>query len=536
MECHCLAAHELPHTSKLYSAFLTDYARVQRFYAHTPDLRGAKAAAKNAQVPAEIRSQIAGMLREQNRAFGAGDDVQRNIDKLAAGAAAVVTGQQVGLFGGPAYSFYKALTAIALAAELTRAGTDAVPVFWLASEDHDLAEINHCYWPASGGVIERLALDSSESDAGKSVGRITLGAAAGPLVKRATELLEGESSDWVAGALREGYAPGETYATAFAKLMTRLLAGRGLILLDPIDARVHRMAAPVYARALDERDALTKDLLARGKELERKGYHSQVKVTERGTLLFLHVEGERIALHKKGDDLVAGPRTFSPVELRELVESSPERFSANALLRPVVQDSLLPTAAYIGGPAEIAYFAQSQVIYQRLLGRMPAVLPRAGFTLVDLHVAKLLKRYGLRVQDVLAGRQGVRRTMELASLPRGLARQFDGGEKALRSLLRKLRSPLRKLDRTLEGALETAERKMLYQFLKMRGKAGRAENLRTGVLDRHERALVDSLFPHHAPQERAHSLLPWLARYGPELLDELGRKATGGTQHQVLFL
>jgi len=536
MECHCLAAHELPHTSKLYSAFLTDYARVQRFYAHSPDQRGVKTAAKSAQVPAEIRSQIAGMLREQNRGFGAGADVQRNIDKLAAGAVAVVTGQQVGLFGGPAYSFYKALTAIALAKELTAAGTDAVPVFWLASEDHDLAEIDHCYWPASGGVIERLALDSSESDSGKSVGRIELGAAAGPLVKRATELLEGESYDWIAGALHEGYTPAETYSSAFGKLFARLLAGRGLILLNPIDPRLHRMATPVYTRALEERSALTRDLLARGKELDRAGFHAQVKVTERGTLLFLHVGEHRTALRKKGDALAAGAETHSAEMLRSILESSPERFSANALLRPVVQDSLLPTAAYIGGPAEIAYFAQSQVIYERLLGRMPAVLPRAGYTLVDSHVAKLLKRYDLKVQDVLAGRQRVRRTMELVSLPRGLARQFDGSEKTLRSLLRKLRSPLRRLDRTLEGALGTAERKMLYQFLKIRGKAGRAENLRTGVIDRHERALLDSLSPHHAIQERVHSLLPWLARYGPELLDELGRKATGGTQHQVLFL
>lgn len=536
MECHCLPAHELPHTSKLYSAFLTDFARLRRFYAHTPDEKGAKAAAKGAKVPAEVRSQMAEMLREQNRAFGAGADVQRNIDRLAAGAVAVVTGQQVGLFGGPAYSFYKALTAIALAKGLTAAGAEAVPVFWLASEDHDLAEINHCYWPASGGVLERLALDSSESDAGKSVGRIALGAAVGPLIKRATELLDGESRDWIAGALHESYTPGETYSSAFGKLFARLLAGRGLILLDPTDPRLHRMAAPVYARALEERDALTKDLLARGKELDRAGFHSQVKVTERGTLLFLHVGKQRTALRKKGDALAAGSETHSTEALRSLLESAPERFSANALLRPVVQDSLLPTAAYIGGPAEIAYLAQSQVIYERLLGRMPAVLPRAGFTLVDSHVAKLLKRYGLKVQDVLAGRQGVRRAMELASLPRGLARQFDGGEKALRSLLRKLRSPLRKLDRTLEGALDTAERKMLHQFLKLRAKAGRSENLRTGVMDRHEQALLDSLSPHHAIQERVHSLLPWLARFGPELLDELGRRAAGGTQHQVLFL
>lgn len=535
MECHCLAAHQLPHTSKLYAAFLTDFDRVQRFYAHSPDLQGARAAAKEATLGPEMRREMCEILREQCAVFGGGSDVERNIGRLAAGAVAVVTGQQAGLFGGPAYSFYKALTAIELAAELTRDGVEAVPVFWLASEDHDLAEINHCYWFAAG-ALQRLELQPEVNAAGRSVGRVPLGSRAGPLVERATALLEGESLEWVRAALRASYTPRETFSTAFGKLMARLLAGRGLIMLDPLDARVHRLAAPVFLQALGRREELATALLARNKELEKAGFHAQVKVTERSTLLFFEVEGQRLALRQNGEQLAAGGTKLSEEELRRALEASPESFSANALLRPVLQDSILPTAAYIGGPAEIAYLAQSEVIYERLLGRMPAVLPRAGFTLVDAHVEKLLQRYGLTLPEVMASRQGVRRKMERASLPAGLTRQFDKGEKELAGLLRKFRAPLRKLDRTLEGALDTAERKMQYQFLKLRGKAGRAENQRTGVLDRHERTLIESLYPHHAPQERTHSLLPWLARFGPTLLDELAPRARNGAQHQVLWL
>jgi bacillithiol biosynthesis cysteine-adding enzyme BshC len=535
MECHCLAAHELPHTSKLYAAFLTEFERVGRFYAHSPDLAGARAAAKEVKLEPEVRRGMCEVLREQTAAFGGGSDVERNVERLAAGAVAVVTGQQVGLFGGPAYSFYKALTAIGLAAELTRSGVEAVPVFWLASEDHDLAEINHCYW-FSGGGLQRLELHPEVNAAGRSVGRVPLGGGVGSLVERAAEVLEGESLEWVGAALRASYTPRETFSSASGKLMARLLAGRGLIILDPLDARVHRLASPVFARALSEREGVTSALVARGKELEKAGFHAQVKVTARSTLLFLEVEGQRLALRQNGEQLVAGGAKFSETELQQKLETSPESFSANALLRPVLQDSILPTAAYIGGPAEIAYLAQSQVIYERLLGRMPAVLPRGGFTLVDAHAAKLLSRYGLSVREVMAGRQGARRKMERAALPPSLARQFDKGEKELTVLLRKFRAPLRKLERTLEGALDTAERKMLYQFLNLRGKAGRAENQRTGVLDRHEHTLVEMLYPHHAPQERAHSLLPWLARFGPTLLDELASRARGGGQHQVLSL
>lgn len=536
MECHCLPAHELPHTTELYSAFLQDFSRVKKFYAHAPDLQGARKCAAEVRLAAEVRQGVCEVLRGQNAAFGAGPDVERNLDRLAAGAVAVVTGQQVGLFGGPAYSFYKALTAVALADELSQGGVAAVPVFWLASEDHDLAEVNHCYWHA-GGTLERLELQPEVNAEGRSVGRVPLGAGVAQLAARAADLLEGESRAWVASALGESYTARETFSTAFGKLMARLLAGRGLIILDPLDARLHRLAAPVYAQALERRESLTEALLRRNKELEKAGFHAQVKVTPRSTLLFREMEGKRVALRHNGGPLAAGGAKLTESEVREALGVAPEGFSANALLRPVVQDWLLPTAACIAGPAEIAYLAQSQVIYEALLGRMPAVLPRAGFTLVDAHAGKLLQRYGLSIQEVMRSRQAVRRRMELASLPKGLARQFDKGERELATMLRKFRAPLRKLDRTLEGALHTAERKMMYQLLKLRGKAGRAENQRTGVLDRHERALLDTLYPHHAPQERAHSLLPWLARYGPALLEDLAsRAAQGGALHQVLFL
>ena len=222
--------------------------------------------------------------------------------------------------------------------------------------------------------------------------------------------------------------------------------------------------------------------------------------------------------------------------MRTALESTPEAFSANVLLRPVVQDTLLPTAAYVGGPAEVAYFAQCETIYRRLLGRLPAVVPRATFTLLEPHVAGLLKKYGLEVPDVWRGRQFLRAALERQFLPRGLGRQFNVGEKSLRALLGKLRKPVGKLDKTLLGALDSAERKMLYQFLKLRGKAGRAENVRTGVLDRHERILLNALYPHHAPQERTLGLPGFLASHGLGLLDEIEGRADVHQQHRILLL
>jgi bacillithiol biosynthesis cysteine-adding enzyme BshC len=534
MECHCLRPAELPHVTRLYATFLDDFRRLEEFFAHPPTAEGIFAAAREVKLDAERRSAVVDVLREQNRRLGTDGATAANLDRLGDGAVAVVTGQQVGLFTGPSYSIYKALSAIRAARQLTECGTAAVPVFWLATEDHDLAEVNHCYWPARTR-LERMELAAEGS--GRHVGEVRLGESILALVARAQALLDGPSAEEIGSFLEESYRPEETLGSAFGKLMARLFAGQGIILLDPLDARLHRLMVPVYRQALEQNAELTRELLARSKKLDRAGYHAQVRVTERSTLLFLSVEGQRQSIRQRGEVFAAGRASFSHAELLDAIERTPEAFSANVLLRPVVQDALLPTAAYVGGPAEVAYFAQAEVVYRRLLGRMPAMLPRASFTLIEPHVGRLLSKYGFELGDVLRGRQHLRGKMERQFLSKALTRRFDAGEKQIRRLLAGLRQPLGKLDKTLLGALETAERKMLYQFLRLRGKAGRAQNLRTGVLDAHERQLTDALYPHHSLQERTLCFLPLLARHGSALLTELAARAgIGATQHQVLFL
>jgi bacillithiol synthase len=535
MECHCIPPAELPHASLLYSTYLTDFSRVSEFYVHPPDLTGISRAAAEMQFDDSIRRGVAGVLRNQNAAFGGDSETNRNLDRLRDGAAAVVTGQQVGLFGGPAFSVYKALTAIRLANELTAGGTNAVPVFWLATEDHDLAEVDHCFFDARNG-LERFDLSVYGAE-GRRVGEIQLGEAVRQPSSRASEILEGATAGDVARWISESYLPEETFGSAFAKLMTRIFAGRGLIFLDPLSPDLHRLSAPTMLRALREHEALAKELVARSAALDRAGFHAQVKVAENSTLVFRIVDGQRVAVRPKNGGFVAGKTEESLEETLQTAEQHPEQFSGNALLRPVIQDTLLPTIAYIGGPAEIAYHAQTSIVYKRLLGRAPAVLPRAGFTLVTAHVANLLKKYGVSVQDVFAGRQKLRAKMEAEVLPQELTQRFAEGEKTLQGLVEGLRDPLARLDKTLAGALDTAAEKMLYQFNSLRSKAGRAEGFRTGVLDAHEREITGLLLPNGELQERSLSLLPFLAANGGELLDHLGRHIKiGAGEHCILNL
>src|SRR5271166_2050137 len=171
MESHCISFREIPDTTKLFSSFLEDFQQVAAYYAHPPTEAGIDAAAREIQLDVSTRRVLVEVLREQNRRLGADSTTEKNIDRLAAGAAAIVTGQQVGLFSGPAYTLYKAVSAINCAEQLTRRGTDAVPIFWLATEDHDLAEVNHSIWNTRSGLAE-YDLPGSEADAGKRVGEI----------------------------------------------------------------------------------------------------------------------------------------------------------------------------------------------------------------------------------------------------------------------------------------------------------------------------------------------------------------------------
>jgi len=297
--------------------------------------------------------------------------------------------------------------------------------------------------------------------------------------------------------------------------------------MDPLDAGLHKIAAPLYQHGLADRDALNEELLQRGKDLGRAGFEVQVKVTSRSTLLFHLADGVRQVVTANAGKFQAGEKTWAREELVHMTHTEPENFSPNALFRPVVQDYLLPTAAYIAGPAEIAYFAQSEVVYRHLLGRMPVILPRAGFTLVDAKANKLLRKYGLTVEDVWSGSQDLRHRMERRSVSSALTKNFDRNQRQIAKMLSQLGKQIEKLDPTLKGTVERARKRIEFQIDKLRRKAGRAQDQKTGLISTHEQYLESLLYPHKGPQERELCLLPFLARWGAGGLSELQKHSTG---------
>ena len=537
MKAQCLPFNQIPHSTKFFVDFLSWAPSVRRFYSRPPQFTDwMKDEASKLRYDSARRGQVASALERQNKSWGASAKTLENIARLRAGACTAVTGQQVGLFGGPAFSIYKALTAVKLAEEATKNGIDCIPVFWLATQDHDLAEISHVSIPGPDASLRKLTVPpQGHPDA--PVGTIAFGEEIVPVVEAAVGLL-GDSEE--TALLRECYRPGETFGSAFAKLFARWFADQGVILLDASDPEMNALAVPIYKSAVERAAELEQALLDRDKELESAGYHQQVKVTTSSTLLFVLHDGARLPIHRsstKSDEFVIGREGISQAELLRQIASSPQNFSANVLLRPVVQDHLLPTLVYTGGAAEVAYFAQAAVVYEALLGRITPIIPRFSATLVDAKPNSLMERYGVSLPDLFQGPEAVRGKLAAHSLPAELQSAFNQAANSLKTSITQISSSLSRLDKTLVDAANNAGSKMQYQLDQLWGRAEKAELRQTEVLGRHAELLSNSLYPDKTLQERELAGIYFLSRHGTGFLRDIYSEIRlDCLNHQVISL
>jgi bacillithiol biosynthesis cysteine-adding enzyme BshC len=538
MKSQCLPFQQIPHTSRLFLDYLSYTPSVRGFYPRSPIFsEWAKDESQRVRYDDSRRARVSQILERQNRGWGASPKTLANIERLKRGALTAVTGQQVGLFGGPLFSIFKALTAVKLAEQATAAGVDCVPIFWLATEDHDLAEVNHIALASEHGLPEKFAVESlGVPDA--PVGTVKFGPEIDPLVRRVADLLgESEVTAW----LRESYRPGESFGSAFALLFTKLFADFGVILLDPADKDFHDLAKPLFRAAIERAADLDDALLARGKAIETAGYHQQVKVTSATALLFEVKNGARTVIRRRnngpngGGEFIVGEERISSADLIARLEDSPEKFNPNVLLRPVVQDYLLPTLVYTGGAAEVAYFAQVGVVYEKLLGRVTPILPRFSATLLEPKPERILNRYNLGLAEILRGPEEVREAIASRTLPQDLQARFSEAYAGVEGSMSAVRESIAKLDSTLIQAADRARTRMWYQINRLHRRASRAELLRNEVIARHADALSHALFPNRSLQEREVAGISFVARYGPQLLDDLYKQINPDCHdHQVI--
>jgi len=540
VETQCYPITVLPHTTALFRDYTDvraakDAAALRRWYPADPFTMDW--ARRSPALDRGHRERLADALKLQAEGFGAGDAALANIERLRNGAAAVVTGQQVGLFGGPLLTLLKAATAIRKAQDATReSGREHVPVFWLATEDHDLAEVDQVSLPTKTSV-ETLKLGLSAARP-LPVGGMVLGDDAAVL-ERASELL-----GWapVCDLLRECYAPEATLAEGFGKLLTRVFAERGLIVMDAASREFHALGAPVLRYAVEHAEELETALLARSKELEAADYHAQVLVVAGHSLLFL-IDGEngaRLPL-RRGDagEWKAGSRSYSTAELLAILEAEPERLSPNALLRPVFQDCILPTAAYVGGPAEVAYFAQSAVVYEQALGRVTPVLPRLSATLVEPAIAAVMQQHQVELAQVFEAKtaEGLAQRLGARAMPIEGKRKLAAVGNAMDAELTALTEYMTAMSADMGRSAEVSASKMRYQMGRLRRMAASFEVQKQAHLLKHATAIVLNLFPEEHPQERLLAGVWFLARYGETLpgllVEHAGQECPG---HRVIYL
>jgi bacillithiol biosynthesis cysteine-adding enzyme BshC len=512
-----------PGLHRLFLDFCAGAAAVRPFYGFTPFEAGWQT---RPALPAHW-NELVDVLAEQNQQGGAAGE---RLEALRAGAGVVVTGQQVGLLGGPMFTPLKAATALARARAGTTSGTPHVAIFWLATEDHDFAEINHVTFP-SRHELKKLTYAKSLA-APVPVGGIALDETIAPLIEQAWELLG--ASDAM-DALEAAYKPGRTFAQAFAEFYGKAFAAQGLLTLDAGGRAIHRMGAPVLRAAVERADELNAALLERNKALEAAGYHVQVAVTMESSLLFLIDEktGARVALKRLAATAAepqrlwqAGRERYTTADLVGILEAEPERISPAALLRPVFQDYLLSTSLTIGGPAEIAYFAQSAVLFEKILGRMTPVEPRFSATLIEPAIGELLRKHELTLDRVFKETEdSLAQLLAARAMPVEGKRKLAAAGNALDAELTPLLEWMGALDAGLGRSAETAASKMRYQMNRLRRLAANFQLQKEESLRRHAETISRALYPNGVLQERVHGAAYYFARYGFELAERLTAQA-----------
>jgi bacillithiol biosynthesis cysteine-adding enzyme BshC len=526
----------MPGMSRLFLDYSASAATARAFYASAPSHQHWQ---QRPAIPAHW-PELVRLLAAQNPSATAAPALAA----LAQGAGTVVTGQQVGLFGGPLFTPFKAATAIARARQATAAGHPHAAIFWLATEDHDFDEIDHVTLPA-GRAPEKLQYASAlESDAARPVGGLVLDERISPLVDRASELLgPSEATE----ALAAAYKPGRTLAQAFADFYGKIFAAQGLLILDASSREFHRLGAPVLRAALERADELHAALLNRNRELEAAGYHAQVAVGPQSSVLFLidELTGARLALKRTPPSeqeprglWQAGRQSYSTADLLGILDAEPERISPSALLRPVFQDFLLSTSLFIGGPAEIAYCAQSAVLYEHILGRQTAAAPRFFGTLIEPAIGELLRQHELTLDRVFAENPS-----SLAQLFAARSMPVEGKQKlaaagiALDAELTSLLEWTASLDEGLNRSAETAASKIRYQMNRLRTLAANFQLQREGSLSRHADAICQALYPDGTLQERVHGAAYYFAHHGLELAETLTAQAENSCPgHTAIWL
>jgi bacillithiol biosynthesis cysteine-adding enzyme BshC len=512
-----------PWIRRLAADYVYNFSSVSPFFTGDPADQAAWAQAiARTQRHGRKHAEIAAAIAEQQRRRGAPPAAVAAGQKLAdPQAVAIVTGQQAGLFGGPVFTLLKALTALKLAARVTREHrVSCVAVFWIDAEDHDWDEVRSCPVFDESLNLHPVALPARKPVDHSPVGSIKLDDSVAQALQLLEETLPAtEFKPALVEELRSLYRPGAGMADAFGGWLERLLGDRGLVVYDASDPAAKPLACDVFTRELSMPGETGRRAAAAGADLVARGYHSQVSAGD--TLALFHIDGGRRPIRQQNGGFAAGDQTFDASALVAKATAEPSAFSPNVLLRPVVQDALFPTVCYVAGPNELAYLGQLRGVYEHFGVPMPLMYPRASATLLDSAALRFLSKYDVPFETLQAQDDSALNALLASQIPASVNASLDGATADIDRALTRVIEAMPALDPTLEGAARSTLVRMQHDLQTLRSKTIQAAKKRDETLRRQftrTRALV---FPGGEPQERAVGFVSFLNQYGPALVQRL---------------
>jgi bacillithiol synthase len=497
----------------LGGAYASNYASVAALFAGDPSSSEAwrEAIARTGRHPRD-RERIASIVAAQQERRGAPAAARDAAARLAAAnSVAVVTGQQAGAFGGPLFTLLKAITAIQLARRTeTEHGTPAIAVFWVDAEDHDWEEVRATTVLDADLQPRTVELAAPEGAGERPVASLRLDdRVGGTLQELEAALARTDFTGELMASLRAAYAPGSGVADAFARWLEHLLGPYGLVVFDASDAAAKPLAARVFARELETAGRTAALAADAGQRLAAAGHQPQVEPHLDAAALF-HLDGGRIAV-----------KTADAAALATQAATAPHTFSPNVLLRPIVQDTLFPTIAYVAGPSELAYLGQLRGVYEHFGVPMPIMYPRATATLVDSAAAKFLAKYDVPIEELQRRDESLLNRLLHDRLPADVEGSLKSAADSVSAAMQRVIDAMPSVDATLAGAARTTLGKMEHELKTLESKVIQAAKRRDETLRRQFTRAQAQIFPNGHPQERTLGVVFFVNRYGTALIDRL---------------
>jgi len=513
-----------PGIRRLAGDYAYAFDSLREFFAGDPAAASDwQSAIDRAQAHPRDRALLATALAQQQIRRGAPPEARAAAERLHdAATVAVVTGQQAGLFGGPLFTLLKAITALKLAARIRQEHhVPAVAVFWIDAEDHDWNEVSGCD-VLDGDLHPQTIRLSPPAGAGEGpVGRLRLDAGITTAIDElAAALPATEFTATLLTRLRSAYRSGGTMSESFGRWLEFVLGEFGLVVYDASDPATKPLVGALFAREVQFAGRTAELAAEAGERLVALGYHAQVAAHTDAVALFSMAHG-RTPIRFADGRFQVDDQAVAPAALAARVLASPEGFSPNVLLRPIVQDTLFPTVAYVAGPNELAYLGQLKPVYAHFRVPMPLMVPRSSATLLDSAGVRFLSKYGLAIETLHAEDEGQLNRLLMAQLPPDVEQAFQDAAEAIDAKIQRLVSVVPSVDPTLEGAARSVLGRVNHELQGLHTKIIHAAKKRDDTLRRQFTRTRAQAFPHGHAQERSIGFVSFLNRYGPALVDRL---------------